>query len=139
MIVLDTNVLSELVRAAPAAAVVSWFSRRSMSGLFSTTIVQAEMLLGVALLRPGRRREALEDAITGLFEDDFAGRILPFDGAAARAFADIASSRRREGRPISQPDAQIAAIVRSRGASLATRNVDDFVGCGVDVVNPWQS
>jgi toxin FitB len=139
MIVLDTNVLSELLRQRPAEAVQRWLVARPLGNLFTTTITEAEMLFGVALLPKGKRRSALEEAVTGLMEVDFAGRVLPFDTLAARAFALVAAERQRAGRRMSQLDAQIAAIVRSRDATLATRNHADFEGCGVDVVNPWQA
>lgn len=139
MIILDTNVLSELLRQKPAASVQSWIAAEEMSGLFTTTITEAEMLLGVALLPAGRRRTGLREAVAGLFDGDFAGRVLPFDSSAARAFALVAAERRRAGRPISQLDAQIAAIARSRGARIATRNASDFEGCGLDVIDPWHT
>lgn len=137
MIVLDTNVLSELMRATPDPQVEHWIARRPASSLFVTTITQAEILYGVALLPSGKRRDRLRVAVDGLFEQDFAERLLPFDEAAAREFADIASGRKRRGSPISQFDAQIAAIAKSRGAELATRNVADFTDCGLAIVNPW--
>ena len=138
MIVLDTNVLSELIRRAPASSLQDWMLAQPASSLFTTTVTQAEMLLGVALLPRGKRRAGLTEAVAGLFEIDFAGRVLPFDGAAARAFALVAAERRQAGRPISQLDAQIAAVARSRDAAIATRNTSDFQGCGIEVVNPWQ-
>lgn len=138
MIVLDTNVLSELMRSRPDAQVEVWFAAQPAPGLFSTTVTQAEILLGVALLPPGRRRTRLASAAEAMFEIDLAGRVLPFDIAAAREFASIVASRRRAGRPIAQADAQIAAITRSRGALLATRNVADFDRCGITVVDPWR-
>lgn len=137
MIVIDTNVLSELMRAKPAPAVVSWFEARPVESLFTTAITQAEILYGVAVLPRGRRRRALEEAVAGMFSDDLAGHVLPFDGAAAEAYAIIAAARRRAGQPISQLDAQIAAIARSRGSELATRNVSDFRGCGITVLDPF--
>lgn len=137
MIVLDTNVLSELMRAEPDPLVANWIAVRPASSLFVTTVTQAEILYGVALLPAGKRRERLGAAVDGLFEQDFADRLLPFDEAAARDFADIASGRRRRGLPISQLDAQIAAITKSRGAALATRNVADFLHCGLTVIDPW--
>ena len=139
MIVLDTNVLSELIRPSPEKRVERWIARQHVSSLFTTTVTQAEILCGLALLPAGRRRERLRLAIDGLFDQDFAGRLLPFDDAAARAFAEIAADRRRQGQPISQFDAQIAAIARSRGAGLATRNVADFANCGLQVVDPWRA
>lgn len=105
--------------------------------LFTTAIAHAEMLYGVATLPPSRRRDDLAEAVRALFEVDLAGRVLPFDGEAASHFAHIAAGRRAAGRPISQLDAQIAAIARSRGAGVATRNVADFADCGVAVVDPW--
>lgn len=137
MIVLDTNVISELMRATPATAVIRWVNGRPVTSLYVTSITQAEILHGIQLLARGKRRDALAAAAGEMFEHDFAGRVLPFDGDAAVAYATIAASRRRAGRPISAFDAQIAAIARARGADLATRNVDDFEDCGVDVIDPW--
>jgi toxin FitB len=138
MIVLDTNVLSELMRPRPDAAVVSFVSDQPPVTLFTTTITLAELTYGVAVLPQGRRRSELADAVERMFEEDLAGRVLPFDTAAARAYADISAERRRIGRPISQFDAQIAAIARSRSTRLATRNVADFADCGLDVIDPWR-
>ena len=139
MIILDTNVLSELMRPAPEAAVVDWVATQSAASLFITTITQAEILHGILLLPQGRRRDEIEVAADMMFEEDFAGRILPFGSHAAHAYAEIAVARRQSGRPISQFDAQIAAIAKSTGAKVATRNVPDFEGCGIDVIDPWQS
>ena len=105
--------------------------------LFTTAITEAELFFGAALLPAGRRRQALEAVITQLLATRFEERILPFDSAAAREFADIAANRRRVGRPIGEADARIAAIARSRGAALATRNVGDFADCGIDLIDPW--
>ena len=118
---------------------LAWVAARPVQSLYTTAVAQAEILHGVALLRAGRRRNALQSAADSMFREDFAGRVLAFDGDAARAYAGIAATRRRAGRPISQLDAQIAAIASSRGASLATRNLGDFAGCGVDLVNPWET
>lgn len=137
MIVLDTNVISELMRAEPHNAVLEWLTRQPIAGLFTTTITQAEILYGLALLPEGKRRDGLRDAAHAMFEEDFAGRILPFDTDAALAYSEIAAERRLDGQPISQFDAQIAGITRSRGAALATRNVRDFVNCDILVVDPW--
>lgn len=138
MIILDTNVLSEMMKPKPAAPVVSWFAEQPWASLCTTAITQAEILHGLMLLPPGRRRRALEAAATSMFTEDFEGRILGFGTDAAAPYARIASERRRAGRPISHFDAQIAAIAQSAGATVATRNVADFDGCGVRVVNPWQ-
>ena len=134
---LDTNVLSELLRAAPAPAVLAWFAGQPAQSLFVSAVTQAEMLLGARLLPAGKRRAALEAALQAMFDEDFAGRSLPFDSAGVPAYADIVSARRSAGRPISQFDAQIAAIAQRHGARLATRNVADFAGCGLALVNPW--
>ncbi|ABD89676.1 type II toxin-antitoxin system VapC family toxin [Rhodopseudomonas palustris] len=137
MIVLDTNVISELMRAKPDAAVMAWFGQQPIAGVFTTTLTQAEIFYGLALVPEGRRRDQLIAAARPIFEIDLAGRVLPFDTDAADAYPAIAASRRHGGHPISQIDAQIAAIVRSRGARLATRNVADFADCGIAVVDPW--
>lgn len=134
---LDTNVLSELLRAAPAPAVITWFGSQPPHTLFVSAVTQAEMMLGARVLPAGKRRTTLEAALSGMFEDDFAGRVLPFDAAAADVFASVVSARRAAGRPISQFDAQIAAIARCHRMQLATRNVGDFEGCDLGLVNPW--
>lgn len=137
MILLDTNVLSELMKAAPDQAVLAFVNGVPGMALFTSAITQAEILYGIALLPEGKRRDALLAAARTALDNHFRGRVLPFDGDAAEAFAAIAAARRQAGRPLSQADAQIAAIAKSRGAALATRNVSDFDGCGVSVINPW--
>jgi predicted nucleic acid-binding protein len=137
MIVLDTNVLSEPLRPTPSRRVLDWIRSQPISALFTTTITEAELLYGIALLPQGKRRDLLESIVGRIFAVHLAGRILPFDSAAARDYADIAAVRRRSGRSMSEPDARIAAIARSRGAELATRNVADFAGCELEVINPW--
>ena len=136
MILLDTNILSEVLRPLPDIRVERWLDSQPDASLFTSAITEAELWLGVALMPLGHRRTALAVAIRTILADDFSGRILPFDSPAA-AFADVLASRRRSGRPMSQSDAQIAAIARSRGMTAATRNVRDFEGCGITVVNPW--
>ncbi len=137
MIILDTNVVSETLKPLPAANVVEWMRAEAPMALFITTITEAELLFGLALLPQGNRRHALEALILPLLDEDFAGRILPFDGAAAREFAEIAVHRRRSGKPISDADGRIAAVARSRGADLATRDIAGFADCGVELINPW--
>jgi predicted nucleic acid-binding protein len=137
MIILDTNVLSELMKPRPAATVVDWIAVQPAAGLYTTSITQAEILYGLMLLPRSRRRSALESAATSMFAEDFGERVLGFGSDAAPAYAQIASDRRRAGRPISHFDAQIAAIARSMGAAIATRNTADFDGCGVTVIDPW--
>lgn len=138
MIILDTNVVSESMRPQPAPIVLRWFNDALAADLYVTSITLAEVLLGIELLAGGRRRAALEAGAEKLFGVLFADRILSFDQASARAFSVIASSRRRHGRPISKFDGQIAAIARAQGATLATRNTNDFEDCGVRLVNPWK-
>lgn len=137
MIILDTNVLSETLRPTPSTRVLEWMRSEPPSAFFTTAITELELLYGIALLPEGRRRQSLESVIELIFAEDLAGRVLPFDSAAAREFADIAASRRRAGRPISEADARIAAIARSRGASLATRNLGDFIGCRLELMDSW--
>ena len=139
MFVLDTNVLSELMRPEPDRGVVEWIDEQPAQSLYTTSITKAEILHGVLLLPGGRRKDRIEAAAEAMFSEDFEGRLLSFDGRAAGAYARIAVSRRRAGRPISSFDAQIAAIARSSGATLATRNTGDFSDCGVEVLNPWSS
>ena len=138
MIILDTNVLSELMKPAPSERVVGWLGSKPAVSLYCTSITQAEIFHGLMLLPRGRRRSALEAAARSMFAEDFGGRILGFGTEAALPYAQIASDRRRAGRPISHFDAQIAAIARFAGASIATRNVTDFAGCGVTVLDPWK-
>jgi hypothetical protein len=138
MIVLDTNVVSERMKISPSREVMAWWKSRPFSELFMTTVTEAEVLLGIALLPKGKRRTALESAAKATFEEDFDGHVLPFDSDAAREFAMIVIARRQLGRPISQADAQIAAIARSRGAAVATGNTEDFEDRGIRVLNPWQ-
>lgn len=137
MLIFDTNMLSELMKLEPDSSVVSWVSIQSIASIFTTTISQAEILYGIALLSAGRRKSNLYAEAQAMFSEDYKGRILPFDQNSASAYAEIASSRRASGFPIRQFDAQIAAITRTRGARLVTRNSDDFRDCGIEVINPW--
>lgn len=139
MIVVDTNALSELLRPAPDARVLEWFAAQPRATLFTTTVTRGEILYGLRLLSDGQRRRGLLEAVQAVFNQEFAGRVLGFDAEAADVFAQIAASRKLAGRPISQFDAMIAAVARSRGAALATRNLKDFTGCGVDLIDPWQA
>jgi len=137
VIILDTNVISEVMRPLPATPVTQWLGMQPRASLFSTTITQAEILYGIHLMPDGRRREDLLGAATIFFNDRLAGRVLPFDGDAAALFPRLAADRRRSGRPISYSDAQIASIALSHGATLATRNIRDFEGCGIALFDPW--
>jgi predicted nucleic acid-binding protein len=138
MIVLDTNVLSEPMRPRPSIKVLDWMRSQPAAMLFTTTITEAEVFFGIAILPDSERRRALESAAATTFTNHMAGRILSFDSAAAREYANLAAARRRSGRPLSEPDARIAAIARSRGAVLATRNIADFTGCALEIVDPWR-
>lgn len=137
MILLDTNVISELMRAERSSAVMSWLARYGTQDLRTTVITKAEILFGIAQLREGRRRRALSVSAGTLFELNFSGRILPFEEQSTRPYADIVSSRFRQGRPIEPLDAMIAAIALANGAAVATRNVSDFQGCGIALHDPW--
>jgi toxin FitB len=137
MIILDTNVLSELMRPKPSPRVAAWVAEQPATELFTTSITEAEIFSGIELLTKGKRREGLLAAAEAMFAEDLAGRIFGFESDAARGFSKIAAHRRALGRPISHADAQIAAIAHVRGAKLATRNVADFEDCGLDVVDPW--
>jgi toxin FitB len=138
MILLDTNVISELMRPRPEASVLSWFDSVEGQALFTSAIAEAELWAGIELLPAGQRREAWQVAVADMLAEDFADRILAFDSVAARAFGIINGTRAGLGRPISTADCQIAAIARVHGFRLATRNVRDFEHCGIDIVNPWQ-
>ncbi len=137
MIVLDTNVLSEILRPAPDERPLSWLAAQPRSVLFTTTVTRAELFYGARLLPDGHRQATLLAAIHQIFSLDMAGQVLAFDNDAADQYAEIAAVRKNGGKPISQFDAMIAAITKSRGARLATRNVKDFAGCGIEVIDPW--
>lgn len=137
MIILDTNVVSELMRASPDESVQRWVASQPPAVLQVTSLTQAEILHAIQLLPAGKKRAAIQAAADAMFATEFGGRILPFASASAAEYARIAVDRRRAGRPISQFDAQIAAIARAERASIATRNVSDFEGCGVKVIDPW--
>ena len=137
MIIIDTNVISELLRPTPEPAVEVWLGEQDGLSIYLTAISEAELRYGVAIMTSGKRRDGLGNAIDHILRDDMAGRILPFDSAAARAYADIADTRRSAGKQISQADCQIAAIARAHNAPVATRNTPDFEDCGIDLINPW--
>lgn len=137
MIVLDTNVVSELMRATPAPAVLAWLQQTSSTGLYTTSVTVAEIRYGIARLPEGRRKHDLHQAANEIFAA-FPRQVLPFDLAAATAYADLVASREADGNPISGFDGQIAAICRSQVATLATHNTKDFVDCGIALIDPWQ-
>ena len=137
MIVIDTNVVSELMRMTPEPAVMTWFSGQDSAELYLTAVSEAELRAGAAILPAGRRRDRLTAEVDAVVREDFAGRVLPFDSAAARAYAAIAASRRSMGRPILEADCQSAAIARASDAAVATRNGADFEHCGIALIDPW--
>lgn len=139
MFVLDTNVVSEFMQARPHPSVLYWLDNRLERDLFVTAVTQAEILTGIAIMPAGQRREGLAAAADRAFNGMFADRVLPFDRSAAHAHARIAAARRHAGRPISQADCQIAAIAVARGGTVVTRNVRDFEGIEIAVINPWES
>jgi len=139
MIILDTNILSEAVRATPHPSVEQWWRAQPARMLFTTSVSRAELFYGAYLLPDGKRKELILKAISEVIQWGLNGQVLSFDSDAADAYAKISSSRRASGRPIGQLDAMIAAIASSRGARLATRNTKDFIECGVALINPWES
>ena len=136
-VLLDTNVVSELMRKVPDPVVAVWAAGHRLENLFFSAVGEAELRYGVAILPAGQRRETLLSDIERMMDEAFGSRVLPFDSGAARAYADIAAMRRSAGRPVGPADCQIAAIARSRHMAVATRNVRDFDDVGIEVVDPW--
>ena len=137
MIILDTNVVSEPLKPAPSQAVLDWLDRQVPETLYLTAVSLAELLAGIAALPQGRRRLELEQAITRQIMPLFEGRILSFDAKSAEAFGKINASAKTVGNTMGFADGAIAAIAASQGFALATRNVRDFRGVGVELMNPW--
>lgn len=137
MFVLDTNVLSELMRPAPDPAVWGWVEAAPRVSLYTTAITRAEIMAGIGSLPAGQRRASLAEAAWAMFDHDLAGRVLSFDTGAADAYAEIVFQRRRAGRPIAAFDALIAAIALAAGAAVVTRDIGGFEGCGLRLINPW--
>jgi toxin FitB len=138
VIVLDTNVISELAHQVPDAGVLSWLDSLEASEVATTAITAAELRYGVARLPGGRLKRELAVVIRGILTEDFHGQVLPFDERASVRYAEVVAVREQIGRPIGVADAQIAAICRDLGAALATRNIPDFEETGVELVNPWK-
>ena len=138
MIILDTNVLSALMRQAPDVPVIIWLDRQPAESVWITSITLFEARLGLALLPKGRRRQTLEAAFAQLLQEDLENRVLDFDAAAATEAASLAAERQKAGRPVDMRDTQIAGIALARRATLATRNVRHFQDLKVPVVNPWE-
>jgi predicted nucleic acid-binding protein len=139
VIVIDTNVLSALMRQVPEPPVIEWLDRQAAESVWITSITLFEARLGLALLPKGRRRQALEAAFDKLMVQDLEGRVLDFDQPAAEAAALLAARRQRDGLSIDMRDTQIAGIVVARRAKFATRNVRHFSDLNVEVINPWES
>ncbi|SFL94425.1 type II toxin-antitoxin system VapC family toxin [Methylobacterium pseudosasicola] len=139
MIVLATNVISEMMRSEPHPAVLAWVAAQPRTTLYTTSINRAEILYGVAALPPGRRRDSFHTVVTAIFSEDFAGRVLPFGDAAAEHYARIVTTRRAAGTPIEGFDALIAATTVAEGFRIATRDVGGFAGCGLEVIDPWHA
>ena len=139
MIVLDTNVVSELMRPTPDAVVVDWLNTQVAEELWLNSVVVSELLFGIARLPGGARKRQLAEAFAAMLEQDFAGRILPFDLESAVLYAELAAGCEAKGRPVDMADAQIAAICLAQGAKLATRNSKHFDGLGLVLINPWSA
>jgi len=139
MIVLDTNVVSELMRPAPDMKVLAWVDAQMTQDLWLCSVVVAELAYGVGRMPTGRRKQQLAEALAITLEQDFAGRVLTFDLASALDCASLLAVREQAGRPVAWADAQIAATCLAHGATLATRNTQHFEGLGVSLINPWSS
>ncbi len=137
MIILDTNIISEIMRPAAEERVMAWLRKQPLNLLATTAVTVAEIRYGLGRLPEGQRRRNLEERFRSFLTRGFYDRIMAFDAAAAEAYSLIVVERERAGRPIDAFDAMIAAIARMNGASVATRDVSGFEGCGVDIINPW--
>jgi len=137
MIVLDTNVVSELMRAQPEQYMQTWLDAQVSGDLFLTAVSVAEILCGIARLPDGKRKRQMLETTETMFREDFQERLLPFDECSAAYYANVVTCRQSMGRPISMADAQIAAICLQHRAVLATRNLKDFEALGLDLINPW--
>jgi predicted nucleic acid-binding protein len=137
MIVLDTNVISELMRPEPSPAVAAWVAQQPNRSLYTTSINEAELHYGIERMPDGRRRHAFAAAVEALLAEEFAGRVLSFGVGAARRYGEIVALRREAGTPIDAFDALIAATASVAGAAIATRDMGGFEGCGLRLINPW--
>jgi predicted nucleic acid-binding protein len=138
MILLDTNVISEIVKPAPSPVVISWLNDQDSATLYISTIGLAEIGYGVEALPDGKRKRALSAAVDSFVDRAFADRILAFDRDAAKLYGTLMADRRRAGQPLSAPDGQIAATASSHDLQLATRNIKDFTNCGLVLVSPFE-
>lgn len=138
MIVLDTNVVSELMRPEPQTSVLEWVDAQDASELWLCSVVVSELLYGVARLPEGQRKQRFAQALAAMLDEDFEGRVLPFDVVAAVSYAELLAKREQQGQPMAMADAQIAATCLAHGASLATRNTRDFAGSGLKLIDPFE-
>jgi hypothetical protein len=138
MILLDTNVISEIMRIRPEPIVTTWLDNQPEEELWTASVVIAELLSGIDLMPIGRKQRALREAVEGMIAEDFRGHILEFGLRTARHYGKIFSHRQGIGRPITEMDGLIAATAKEHGATLATRNIADFEHCGIPLINPWQ-
>jgi toxin FitB len=139
MYLLDTNVLSAMMGRQPEPAVAAWVAARPEEELCTAAVCQAEILAGIAVLPDGRRQRQLEAAAQAIFDEDFDGRILPFDAMAATLYAALYAARKRAGRSTATADLMIAAVARASEACMVTRDIDGFEGCGLTFINPWRT
>ncbi len=137
--VLDTNVISELMRAEPHPVVFAWTAAQPRASLYTTSLSRGEVLAGIAIMSGGRRRAALAETAEVMFGEEFRGRILPYGEEAATAYAEIYAARRQMGRPIETADLIVAATARAHGAAVVTRDTGGFEGCGLTLINPWEA
>jgi len=138
MIILDTNIVSEMMKTAPSRTVLDWLNAQDAASLYVTTITLAEIGYGLRLLPDGQRRRLLAERFDQFIARAFDQRILSFDAAAARAYGDIMGHRKELGRPIRVTDGQIAAIARANGFGIATRNIKDFEDSQIALINPFR-
>jgi len=139
MYLFDTNIISEVMKTAPNATVAAWLEACPIDAMATAAICQAEILYGIRKLPQGARRSRLERAASALFEQSFAGRILPFDSSTAPAYAQLRTTREQSGRPITTEDAMIAAIARTHTLTIVTRDKAGFADCGIEIIDPWTS
>lgn len=137
-ILLDTNVISEVMRPNPSGNVISWLNNHNNTDLFISSITIAEICYGLRILPEGKRRQSLQSRFEKFISQGFAKNIINFNELSARAYAEIMGMRKEKGRPMSLPDGQIAAIAKTNYLSLATRNISDFEGCGIELINPFE-
>lgn len=138
MIILDTNVISEVMRPQPSAAVLAWLNAQDGNHLFVTAVTLAEIGYGLRILPDGQRRSQLQGRFEQFIAQAFEQRVLDFTAPAARAYAEIMGHRKETGRPMSLPDGQIAAIALANRYAVATRNIKDFADCGVALIDPFE-